>query len=538
MKKITFYLTLIAVLLIYGCTKNFETLNRDPTKANESNTDPNYLLTSGQLNYGNITEYQLYELAPMVQVLASTIVQNSYSAGDKYSSQLFSYNDRFFSDGQTQAGLFAEAINLATEKDPEKYYNLIQICKVMRVMAMQRITDVYGDIPYFQQNGTLYPKYDKQEDIYKDMLATLDDAGQKLDNSKAKVTGDIYYDGDIAKWRKFTYSLMLRVALRLTKVDAATAKVYAEKTRDKTFADFTDNAIIRFNGTAEERKNKSANSWFGDAATFGQIRWAKTFTDFLKNNNDPRLYLLTEKADTGLINNNDLSKKAFGYTQATPAPIGKIKEVPLGMPNGYDVNGMHSIETSPNYPGATGTGNNASPLGNYARPVSSIFASPTFPAFVLTYAESELLLAEAKARGWDVGAVSAKDHYRNGVISAMKSLEQLNGQLTMGAEVQAFADAHPLDETSLAKALEMINNQYWVATLFNFPETWANYRRSGYPVLTPVNYPGNRTNGVLPRRLNYPNREAAYNTNNYNEAVARLGGNDLDLTKRVWWDKP
>ncbi|WP_199141255.1 SusD/RagB family nutrient-binding outer membrane lipoprotein [Pedobacter sp. ASV12] len=538
MKKLTFYLILAAVLFMLGCSKDFEELNRDPTKANESNTDPNYLLTSGQLNYGNITEHQLYELAPMVQVLASTITQTSYSAGDKYSSQLFSYNDRFFNDGQTQAGLFAEAITLATQKDPEKYHNLIQICRIMRVMALQRVTDVYGDIPYFQKNGTLYPKYDRQEEIYKDMLATLDDVGQKLDKSKAKVAGDLYYDGDIDKWQKFTYALMLRVAMRLTKIDQATARLYAEKTKGKTFADLADNAILRFNGTAEERKNKSANAWFGDAATFGQIRWSKTFIDYLNNNNDPRLYVLTEKADTGLINNNDLSKKAFGYTQINPAPSGKIYEVPMGMPNGYDVNGVRSIETAPNYPGPTGKGSNASPLGNYARPVSSVFAVPTFPVFILTYAETELLLAEAKARGWDVGATSAKDHYKNGVIAAMKSLEQLNGMLTMGGEVQAFADAHPLDETSLEKSLEMINSQYWVATLFDFPETWANYRRSGYPVLTPVNYPGNRTNGLLPRRLNYPNREASYNASNYNEAVARLGGNDLDLTKRVWWDKP
>ncbi|RQO65817.1 SusD/RagB family nutrient-binding outer membrane lipoprotein [Pedobacter sp. KBW06] len=536
MKKIAFYLCLMAILTI-GCTKGFEELNRDPTKANEGNMDPNYLLTSGQLNYGNITEFQLYELAPMMQVLASTATQTSYSAGDKYSSQLFSYNDRFFADGQIAAGLFAEAQELAEKKDPVKYANLIQVSRIMRVMAMQRITDTYGDIPYAQKNGTLYPKYDLQADIYKDMLATLEDAAGKLDKTKTKMTGDLFYDGDIDKWTRFTYSLMLRVAMRLTKADPDMARAYAEKTKDKTFKDFTDNAILKFNGTAEERKNKSANSWFGDAVTFGQVRWSKTFIDFLKNNNDPRLYVITEKSDTGMVFNNDLTRPAFGYTQTKPAPAGKINEVPVGMPNGYDINGVRSIETAPGYPGATGKGNNASPLGNYARPLTKVFAQPTFSTFLITYAETELLLAEAKARGWDVGAVSAKDHYRNGLVAAMRSLEQLNGMLTMGTEVETFAAAHPLDESSLEKSLEMINTQYWVATLFNFPETWANYRRSGYPVLTPVNYPGNRTNGVIPRRLNYPNREASYNAANYNEAVSRLGGNDLDLTKRVWWDK-
>lgn len=535
MKKIFFYIGL--AILGLGCTKDFKDLNRDPTKLNVGNMDPNYLLTSGQLNYGNITEFQLYELAPMVQIIASTATQTAYSAGDKYSPQLFSYSDRFFADGQIAAGLFAETQSLATQKDPEKYANLIQIARIMRVMALQRVTDTYGDIPYFQKNGTLYPKYDSQEAIYKDMLATLEDAAIKLNPTKAKINGDLYYDGDIAKWQRFTYSLMLRVAMRLTKVDIATAKLYAEKTKGKTFADFTDNAIIKFNASADDRKNKSANAWFSDAVTFGQLRWSKTLLDFLHSKNDPRLYLITEKADTGMIYNNDLGRPAIRYTQANNPPAGTVKEVPLGMPNGYDINGVRSIQTAPGYPGATGTGNNISPLGNYARPRAGLFAQPNFPAFVLTYAETELLLAEAKVRGWDVSSLSAKDHYKNGVISAMKSLEQLNGMLTMGTEVQAFADANPLDESSVNKSLEMINTQYWIATLFNFPETWANYRRSGYPVLTSVNYPGNSTNGVIPRRLNYPNREASYNSVSYNEAVARLGGNDLDLTKRVWWDK-
>jgi hypothetical protein len=536
MKNIIFYLCLMAVLTT-GCTKGFEELNRDPTKANEDNMDPNNLFTAGQLNYGNITEFQLYELAPMVQVLASTAIQTSYSAGDKYSSQLFSYNDRFFDDGQTAAGLFAEAQSLAEKKDPDKYANLIQVSRIMRVMAMQRITDVYGDIPYFQKNGTLYPKYDLQADIYKDMLATLEDAAEKLDPKKDKVAGDMFYDGDAEKWKRLSYSFMLRVAMRLTKADLATARLYAEKTKDKTFKDFTDNAILKFDGNADERKNKSANSWFGDAVTFGQVRWSKTFIDFMKNSDDPRLYLITEKADTGMRYNNDLSRAALGYTKVNPAPPGKINEIPMGMPNGYDINGVRSIETAAAYPGATGTKDNVSPLGNYARPLAGVFAQPNFPSFVITYAETELLLAEAKVRGWDVGTVSAKDHYKNGLVFAMKSLEQLNGMLTMGGEVETFANAHPLDESSQAKALEMINSQYWVATLFDFVETWANYRRSGYPILTPVNYPGNRTNGVIPRRLNYPNREAAYNSVNYNDAVGRLGGNDLDLTKRVWWDK-
>jgi len=85
--------------------------------------------------------------------------------------------------------------------------------------------------------------------------------------------------------------------------------------------------------------------------------------------------------------------------------------------------------------------------------------------------------------------------------------------------------------------LQMINTQYWVATIFNDYETFANWRRSGFPVLTPVNYPGNVTGGTIPRRLIYPQSEASTNGINYTDAIGRISGGDK-MTSRVWWDKP
>ena len=80
----------------------------------------------------------------------------------------------------------------------------------------------------------------------------------------------------------------------------------------------------------------------------------------------------------------------------------------------------------------------------------------------------------------------------------------------------------------------MIGNQYWVATFLNFWETWANWRRTEYPLLTPVNYPGNDTGGTIPRRINYSRTEASNNIDNYNAASERIGGDKM--TTRVWWN--
>jgi len=95
-----------------------------------------------------------------------------------------------------------------------------------------------------------------------------------------------------------------------------------------------------------------------------------------------------------------------------------------------------------------------------------------------------------------------------------------------------------LNESDEQNSLNAINTQYWLATgtNFNFIESWLNWKRSGYPVLTPVNYPGNTTNATIPRRMIYLSTEILNNTSNYKEAVSRLNGGDI-LTARVWWDK-
>ncbi len=92
--------------------------------------------------------------------------------------------------------------------------------------------------------------------------------------------------------------------------------------------------------------------------------------------------------------------------------------------------------------------------------------------------------------------------------------------------------ANPLDPS---KALEQINTQYWVASFLNGPEAWANFRRSGFPALTPNPFPGKAITGTFIRRLTYPNSEISVNSTNVKEAIGRQGADNLDT--KVWWDK-
>src|SRR6202034_1056264 len=109
-----------------------------------------------------------------------------------------------------------------------------QMARIMKAMIFEQLTDLYGDIPYFQAGLGYYdriyaPVYDKQQVIYADLLKEVSQATDSLDKNADKPTGDILYsqtNNQIAEWQMFGNSLLLRMAMRLTKVDAPTAQKY------------------------------------------------------------------------------------------------------------------------------------------------------------------------------------------------------------------------------------------------------------------------------------------------------------------------
>ncbi|RZK88628.1 MAG: SusD/RagB family nutrient-binding outer membrane lipoprotein, partial [Hymenobacter sp.] len=258
---------------------------------------------------------------------------------------------------------------------------------------------------------------------------------------------------------------------------------------------------------------------------FREVKWSKTLIDYLRTTNDPRLSAIAEIPQAGATNN--ANQALTGDNTAS---------IQRGLPNGYDqTGGTYDIRKRSDYPGATGNTGDQAILGNYSRPRLAVYIQRAAPNFLLTYAETELLLAEAATRGWSVGA-NATTHYANGVRGAMLSLSQFSSAAAISqGTIDAYVLANPLGATN---QLQQINEQYWLesCTTFNFIEAWFNWRRSGFPVLTPVNYPGNVTSATIPRRLIYPNTEVSNNPAGYASGVASLMGGDL-LTSRVWWDK-
>ena len=534
MKKLIPFVVLAAILGGSSCSEKYlDQINTNPNAASANNLDPNYLLTDGELTFANASYGQLLYPATAIQGLASTF--NYYGNGDKYTNSggFTGYQALVFGQGYTAISRLQQAISVANTQSATRYANVIAISNIMKVMIFQRITDTYGDVPFSQAvqaaSGITSPQYDKQQDIYPALLTQLEQAIASLNANGAKATGDLLYGGDVAQWKKLGYSLMVRVAMRMTKVNPTLAKTYTEKAAAAgTMTSTADNAYVKTDAAFGDTQNSISNALL-TTDDFREVKWSKTLIDYLRTTNDPRLGAIAEIPQTGALNNANQS-----------LPGDNTPSLQRGLPNGYDLtNGAFDIRKRSDYPGATPAtsdpADKAAPLGNYSRPRLTVYFAQNAPLYLLTYAETEYLLAEAATRGWSVGG-NAATHYANGLRSSLESLGQFSSNATIATgDITAFVTANPLSTTN---ALQQINEQYWVeaCTTFDFLEAWFNWRRSGYPVLTPVNYPGNVTNATIPRRLPYPATEIGNNPSGYAAGVSSLSGGDV-LTSRVWWDK-
>lgn len=323
--------------------------------------------------------------------------------------------------------------------------------------------------------------------------------------------------------------------MRLSKKDPGTAKTWAEKAYAGGTLQAGEDVYFK-RDNANGYGNGNVGAWL-TATDFYQVRWSKTMIDYLKAANDPRLSIIAEIPKNGLANNKNQSL-AGDHTAANQ----------LGQPNGYDATtgSATNISNAPGYPGAspadpstntsTYTDQPAS-VGKYSRPSIDVYADRDNPVFVLTYAESELLLAEAAAKSWSVGATAAQ-HYQNAVAGAILALNAFKAGSVSNAVANSYASSHPLDISSVENSLKMINTQYWATTglLWNFGEAWINWKRSGYPVLEPIKFTGNFSAGAIPRRQPYSTGEATSNPDNYTEGIKGLSNGDT-WNSKTWWDQ-
>lgn len=398
-----------------------------------------------------------------------------------------------------------------TKNNPDRS-NLMNMARIIQAYAFMVLTDTYGDIPYEEGglgyiNQNFLPEYDPQQEIYNDIVKEFTEATAALNASGRIETGDLLYSGNIAQWKKFGNSLLLRAGMRMSKVSPDKAKQVAQTAfSNGVITDNADNAYIRHDANFQNPIGSTLNGT--EAANF---YLAKPFVDYLKSTNDPRL--------------SSIAIRYVGATsgsQHTPDRGTTAISAQIGMPVGKD---NASIVAAAAADGLVS-------FYEYSQADRRRINKVTTPAFIVTAAQTQLLLAEAAQRGWISGR-TPKEYYEAGVKAHMEQMATYDANAAVSqTAIQDYLTNNPYDANN---ALRQINSQYWVASFLNGPEAWANFRRSGFPQLAPNPYPGDIPPGTFIRRITYPISEISVNTANVNEAISRMGADKLDT--RVWWDK-
>lgn len=518
MKQIKHYILVCAVLLFSGgCDQDFIEVNTNPYAVTA--VDLEILFAGAQRSHlGTWTAEHV--------IVQQFVVPYNEGATTGFS---FHVDVDGVSNSKWNASYTGPVRNLvhalnSLGEDTERV-NLLSMIRIWKAQVFMGLVDAYGDVPYFDagkavSDADFEPVYDDDEVIYTDLLNELREAVAALDPGADYVSADLFYGANaevptatsaeqVEKWRKLGNSLLLRLGMRYSKVNPSLAQsIVAEAFAGGVMTSNADNAFVKYDGsTYVQTENNGLRN-------FSQYHYAtEPFVNQLKSTNDPRgPFIVAAFSNPGALAND-------------PNPDTNLANqygVPIGVDN-YGV--LDSLR------GARGTGLDYSQMN-----VNSV-ASPAAPDFYVTYAQTSLLLAEAAQRGWVAG--SAATYYENGIRANMEVYELYPPATPISDGAINDYLAHPAvdfsEATTNEEAFALINTQYWVVNIRNGAEAFANFRRSGYPALTP-----NPTN-PLPgsgfiRRLLYPDREAAANTDNFLAASAAMGGDNFG--SRVFWDIP
>ncbi len=481
-----------------------------------------FLLAQGQLQ----TSGGRYESWRGNFIYSSTMIQHIAHLGTYWSGDKYLRNSGYSSalwDSNYPGALKTLTHVVDQTAEMEGMGNLHAMAQLMRTFALHRLTDVYGDVPYTQAGRGLndeanwFPAYDPQQDIYNMLVTEIRAARDELSASGLNVgVQDVMFQGDVARWQRWANSQLLRVGMRMVNVDPGTAQSVVEEAANHPAGVIESNdqnaGIYHVAGVGINR-NSNSEVWFpGNGGENGNARLSNTFVTWMQANNDPRLLLI----GGGLGDPLDPTTWNTDYASQR------------GMPNGFDSQTI--IQRAIDDGVIASEDDFTTDLYTFVNP---LIWNLEDPMFFQQAGEVHLILAEAALMGWNVPG-TALEHFEAGVTAAIQNWENYDASLAVD---QAVIDAYlaGLNFAGAANQAELIGEQYWAATFWNNEyESWANWRRSGIPALTPTNYNGNVTGGTIPRRLEYSQGEVGGNPDNYAAAIARQG-EDL-FTTRIWWD--
>lgn len=479
MKNIKTILIFCSLTLLFSCTKDFD----------EANTDPNKL---SEMTAGSNLNPVIYKIAKRNAVQMRSItapVTQMFVASEDFTNapHFYDFNENIgagtWNDYYNVLNNIRE-MHLAAERDNLDNYKAIAL--TLRAYALSVLTDCFGDVPAAEaslgEEGTWFPTFTPQKDIYSQIFLDLEEANALYNHEEGMVyVEDILFHNKSKLWQKFTNSLHLRLLLRVsnrTEVGAFSKmqNMLENPTTYPIFTDRDEEATLHLDGIAP------LMSPWDRPQDFGTFRYYTAFfIDNLNDFEDPRLPVFAGEA-------REYSEEGEGdYLGYIGLPIDFVN---TPLPDTI-----------------------ATPSG-----VKNSLATAPLKIPILTYAEVEFMKAELAQRGY---FSDAEMHYKNAVTSAIEFWE-----------IEMPETYFDTPFTAYNGSLEQILLQKYYALFFTDYQAWFEMRRTGLPQLPTTSEMLN--NQELPTRMYYPINEIDRNFNSYKEAVERMGGDEIN--KKVWWD--
>ncbi|MCV6628784.1 MAG: SusD/RagB family nutrient-binding outer membrane lipoprotein [Flavobacteriaceae bacterium] len=489
------------LVMASACTDDFEETNINKNKPAEARlqgimggvqyftfAEPRFVTWRGNLIYSSNFANQF-----------SINVAGSWWAGSDVYQNNAGWTNAVFDQSYKKSSLNLR--NMLREYEKLEDTNGQAVTKIIMSFFYQKMTDIFGDVPYSELIGSSLevapPSYDRQQAIYKGILDDLKAQMQAIGSSTTAIAGaegDFVYAGDPQKWKIFANTLRLRMAIRSR--DAFIADGESDYIQG-VINDCLANPLIDDTNQASMLRSRGALASANLDGGFEDVYWgfggrgskwilSERYIALMRDNNDPRLGEIATEAENGGYAGGDINARVAPVWEDMSKPSEKI------IGTAFD-----KIENQ-------------------------------VPVMVLTAAESYFLQAEAALLGF---AGDANTLYQSGIQSSAAF---------WGADLGTFLADEAIASLSgtADQQLQQVWDQRWLASLTNGYESWALVRRTDIidPITDGTNYWRSApNNGVVPKRLPYSTTEQTLNKANYDAAVSNMGGDEMNTN--IWWDR-
>lgn len=468
MKKISILFIALIGLFSASCDKDFEEVNTTP---NNPVAVPAHLMLGTIVRINQNAIYDMFNGGDMGMCWSQQVSKVQYNDEERYIPRRGSIDGIW---STLYASVISDAKSMYTLAEAEGNTNLMAISLVLQANAFQILTDLYGPVPFTEacNPSILKPAYDSQEVVYDGILDLLTQADAKFASGSGDVpaSSDLVYGGNTAKWRKLANSLKLKALMRISGVRSVGADVQALVAAGNLMASNSDSAQLAYLAAQPDANPIYETVVYG--ARF-EYKVSSVMVNMLQSTTDPRLAV-------------------YAKMNSANAYVGNIP--------GEEHSGSYAAYSS----------------------LGTLYQSATLPGVILSNAQVQFLLAEASVKGYITG--DATTYLTNGIQSNFT----FNG-VSSAAYISQIEST--FGTSSVAVQEEVIGKQTWIALYGQGFESWTEWRRTGFPALSPV---VNAAETAVPTRMYYPSTEISLNRDSYNAATATITGGDT-LTSPLWW---